>query len=64
VADTCGTPPERWHAAELDALRAAGDQMMRDGTWERAQADAVLAYWQGRSEPFLNGDLTNWFLGR
>ena len=52
----------------LNALKSAGDQMVKDGTWTRQQADRDYQYWNSQQttavgEKFIDATISSWYTG-
>jgi hypothetical protein len=62
VATAHGVSPDQLYIIEITAHNAASAQMVADGVWTQAQADASVQYWQGRGAKALGSDMTTWFL--
>ena len=63
-----GIQPQRVIPLWLNVLKSAGDQMVKDGTWTRQQADQDYQYWNGEQttaigEKFIDATISSWYTG-
>jgi hypothetical protein len=64
VATAQGVSPDQFYSIEIEAHKVASAQMVANGVWTQAQADATVHYWQGRGAKALGSDMTDWFVHR
>jgi hypothetical protein len=64
VATARGVSPDQLYSIEITAHQTACAQMVANGVWTQAQADATLQYWQDRGAKALGSDMTDWFAHR